>query len=177
MDSQWWTLAHIVGMRPPGLLSWVAAIALFGGLLGVLFRRGRLRLAFVFLALAGLAGTIDDLYVRGLRPSRPDLLIQLASPGNRTTNPVVVQICAHTHSGAPETPTANGRYLLVRVDGAQVAEVHTSTLAIPVSRGVHIVSAEITSPDHQEFQPALKIERLVRVTGTGPPQPGSCPSR
>jgi hypothetical protein len=174
MNAQWWTLAHIAGMRPPGWLSWIAAIALFGGLLAVLFRRGRVRLACAVIALAGMAGTIDDWYVRGLRPSRPDLVIRLVIPGSRATNPVVVQVCGRTRSGAA-APTANGRYLLVRVDGYQVAEVHASTVAIPMSRGEHVLSAEITSADHQEFQPPLKIERTVRVTGAGPPEPQACP--
>src|SRR5579864_9115112 len=110
-------LAHIVGMRPPGVLSWVAAAALFGGLFAMLLRGGRVRLACGLLALAGLAGTLYDWKLRGDRPARPDLLIHLLSPRARATTPVVVQVCARTTHGVGVSATADGRFLLVRVDG------------------------------------------------------------
>lgn len=160
-------LAHIVGERPPGFVSWLAAIALFGGLLALIWVRGRARIICVVIAVAGLGGTVDDLFVRSLRPARPNLVIRLVSPSPRTHLPLWVKVCGSTRQGEPESPTARGRHLLVTLDNVQVAEARTNLVEIPVTRGVHELRVEITSPQHQEFLPPLIIQREIDVVGPG----------
>lgn len=176
MLNQGWTIAHIVGMRPPGPLSWIAAGVLFGGLLAVLFGRGRMRFAGAALAVGGLVGTIDDVLVRSERPSRPNLVVRLVSPANRATDPLVVRVCGATN-GHPASPTANGRYLLVHIDGVPAAEVHSPTVLLSVRRGWHRVTVEITSRDHQQFRPPIVLQRSVYVTGEGVPGANTCSQR
>jgi hypothetical protein len=163
-------------MRPPGLLSWAAAIALFGGILGVLFGKRRVRRLCAAVAVLGLVGTVYDLYARSQRPARPDLVIRLINPPPTTTSPMLVRVCGRTREGAAESPTAGGRFLLVRVDGVQVGEIHGSTLVVPVGLGRHMLRVEITSQDHQEFQPALVVDRVIHVTGAGSSPAPTCPS-
>ena len=106
---RWSVFAHIIGMRPPNLWSWVAALALFGGLVGVVFATNRpQRLACVVLALAGLAGSIDDVIARSSRPARPDLVIRLVSPPRTPTDPVVIRVCGTTRNGRPTAVTVRG---------------------------------------------------------------------
>lgn len=167
-------VAHVVGMRPPDLFSWVAAIVLGGGVLGALITEGRARRVYAVLALVGLAGTVDDLIMRNQRPARPDLVIRLVSPPRRTREPLVVRVCGTTMRGQSTSATANGRYLVVRLDGVLVAEVHDSTVTVPVSHGPHRVTVEITSRDHQEFQPPLVVQRSVDVVSGGIAHPPSC---
>jgi hypothetical protein len=162
-------------MRPPGLLSWIAATALFGGISGILVGRRRVRLVCAILALAGLGGTIADLYVRSQRPAAPDLVIRLISPSARTASPMLVRVCGLTHAGSPTPVIGGNRFLLVRVDGVQVDEVHNATVLIPARRGRHLLSVEVNSPDHQEFQPPVLVRRAVDVTGAGTSTAASCP--
>lgn len=158
---------HIVGMRPPGLISWLAALALFGGILGYLVDRSGRRRLWGVLAVAGLAGSVFDIVQRSAHPSRPDLVIRLVSPPARTGQPLVVRVCGTSRSGRQVPAVAEGRYLLVKVDGVQVAESHLSTVAIPVRPGRHQLTVEVTSPYHQEFAPPLTIQRDVWVSATG----------
>jgi hypothetical protein len=154
-------------MRPPGVFSWIAAVALFGGIFGVLVSRQRVRLACAVLALAGLVGTIYDLYARSQRPAAPDLVIRLISPPGRSAAPMLVRVCGRTHTGSPVPVTAGNRYLLVRLDGVQADEVHSASVLVPAHRGRHVLTVEVNSPDHQEYQPPIIVKRPVDVTGAG----------
>lgn len=158
-----WFVGHIVGERPPSLLSWLIA-AVWGAALvaGFLTKRNVRRAAFA-LAFVGIAGSIWDEWNRGQRPPRPNLTIQLVLPSTRTTMPVPVKVCGFDHAGESVNPTADGRWLLVRVDGIQVAEVHATQILIPVRPGRHALSAEVNSPYHQEFVAPLKISRTIDV--------------
>ena len=160
-------LGHIVGERPPGLFSWLAAVVLFGGILAAVILRGRSRVLFLVVAVVGLGATIDDLIVRSLRPSRPNLVVRLVAPGRDAESPVLVKVCGQTKRGKPESPTANGRHLLVTVDHIQMAEVRQNTALIPLRRGRHLLRVEITNTWHQEFQPAIVFQHIVDVKGGG----------
>jgi len=162
-----WIVAHIVGERSPGLLSWLAALLLWGSAAAALFTHGLARRCLVVTAMLGLAGSAWDLYERGQRPRRPDLVIQLVQPARQAFRPLAIQVCGRTTQGGLESPTANGRFMLVRLDGVQVAEVHQSAIFIPVSPGRHLLSVEINSPYHQEFQPPLLVTRYVQVRPAG----------
>jgi len=173
----WPLFAHVVGMRPPDLFSWIAAIALFGGLWGVLYFSQPLRLACVLLALAGLGATIDDWIVRAQRPAAPRIVVRLIAPPGRTTSPMVVRLCATLPSGRPTSPTADNRYMLIRLDGVQVAEIHQSTIMLSATPGRHQLFVEVNNSYHQEFQPRIAFQRTVTVTHKGFPHVPACPRR
>ena len=166
-----WFVGHIIGQQPPGPLSWVAAIALFGGIGGgIVGRTPLVRRCCWTLAVLGLIGTIADTVIRSQPPTRPNLTVTLASPGRRSGPEAYVRVCGYTRQGHSSNPTANGRHLLVRVDGMQRAEVRTRSVALPVPYGSHVLSVEITSADHRAFQPPILIIRRVHVSPLGPEQ-------
>src|SRR5579884_3659935 len=136
-------VGHVVGPAPPSLFSWLAALVL----------------------IAGFAAKVADIVIRSERPKAPDLIIRLVSPPSRTGRPLVVRVCGYTPGGAPESPTGSGRHLLIRLNGMQIAEVRQSTIVLPVEPGKRTLSVEITSPVHQEYQPAILIRRTLRVHG------------
>jgi len=145
----------------------MAALLLGLGVIAAMITRAVARRVFLLVATIGLAATVWDIYERGLRPPRPDLTIRLVLPHSLTTMPVPIEVCGATRTGRPTSPTMDGRWLLVRVDGVQAAEVHQSTLVLPVTPGRHVLSVEINSPYHQEFVPPLKITETIRVVNHG----------
>jgi len=172
----WPLFAHVIGMRPPDLFSWIAAIALFGGLWGVVFDSRRpVRVVCLLLAFAGLGGTVDDWIVRADRPHPPAIAVRLISPAAQTTSPMVIRLCGRTPTGKPVSPTAGDRYMLIRLDGTQVAEIHRSTIQLFERPGRHVLFVEVNSPYHQEFQPRIAFQRTVMVTREGFPHVPACP--
>ncbi|HEV3313021.1 MAG TPA: hypothetical protein VG815_21125, partial [Chloroflexota bacterium] len=87
-----WIVAHIVGMRPAGLLSWLVAIALFGGILGIIVGDRRWRYVWLVISIAGLAGTVYDMVERSQPPARPNLIVRLVSPNSKAEDPIVVRL-------------------------------------------------------------------------------------
>src|SRR5579884_2544632 len=144
-------VGHVVGSAPPSLFSWLAALVLIAGFAGMMvIRNRRVRQVSLALAIAGFAAKVADIVIRSERPKAPDL---------------VVRVCGYTPGGAPESPTGSGRHLLIRLNGMQIAEVRQSTIVLPVEPGKRTLSVEITSPVHQEYQPAILIRRTLRVHG------------
>jgi hypothetical protein len=155
-------VGHIVGQRPPGLLSWLAAIVLFGGLAGAfLVRRSWQRRLCGVIAVLGLVATIADNVIRAQNPAAPNLIVRLISPGARSGLPLVVRVCGYGRVGRPASVNAGGRFMLIRIGGVQRAEVHRATVIVPVGAGSHLLTVDVTSPDHQEFQPRLRLTRRV----------------
>jgi hypothetical protein len=144
------------------LFTWLIA-AVFGfGFVTAVLTHDRLRKLLAIVAVIGLVGIAWDNYARGVRPSRPNLRIWLVVPGPVTTMPVPIQVCGRTQNRLV-SPISDGRWLLVRVDGIQAAEVHESQIVLPITPGRHILTVEVNSPYHQEFVPPLKITRQIRV--------------
>jgi hypothetical protein len=162
-------VAHVAGMRPPGIWSWIAAVVLFGGIGGAIALRPPFRWILATIALLGLVATGADMAMRSQRPTRPDLQVRLISPSGRTGNPFVVRLCGRRADGHPETPTASGRFMLVLLDGVQVGEARQSTALVRTRSGTHHLTVEVTSRDHQSFRPPITVHRLIRVRDTGTP--------
>jgi len=162
-------VGHIVGMRPPDLFSWLAAAAACAGVLVVILGRTPLQQRLgIALALVGVGATAYDIVQRSQAPPRPNLVVRLVSPGRRTGRPVLVQICGSTRRGRPTPPLADGRHLVVRLDGVQVAEVRVTRVVIPSSFGLHELLVEVTNAYHQGFAPPIIIRRRLDVVRHGP---------
>ncbi len=169
-------MGHIVGMRSPGLVSWLAAIALFaGGIALVAGKMKAVRMAGGVIAVVGLAGTIIDISLRSQPPPHPNLVITLVSPSRLTHDPLTVRVCGSTRNGAPTNPTAVGRHLLVTVDSVQMSETRVSTVSFMVKQGHHILTAQITSPYHQAYIPPIRVVRRIRVMPPGRETVPKCP--
>jgi hypothetical protein len=161
-------IAHIVGPgRLPWYAAWLASLAMFGGVLLALVwwrLRTRRRVGLGLMA----AGLLANAVVLALQPSvpiAPGYGITLAG-ARQTTSPVLLRVCATAGATAPALP-GNGRLLLVLVDGRQVAELHSDTVALPMSTGRHRVSAQLLTSDHRAFAPAVTTAATVTVTGSG----------
>ena len=109
-DGSGWFVGHIVGQQPPGLFSWVAAIALFGGIGGgIVGRSALIRRCCWAVALLGLMGTAADMWMRSQPPAHPDLTIVLISPGRTAGPEVFVKVCGYTRQGQLADPSALSR--------------------------------------------------------------------
>ena len=99
-----WIVGHIVGERPPTLLTWVIALVFGLGVIAAVMTKATGRKVFTVIAIMGLAGSVWDIYERGLRPPRPDLRITLVLPRHVTTMPVPVEVCGTTLTGRVISP-------------------------------------------------------------------------
>lgn len=92
--------------------------------------------------------------------------------------PVPIEVCGWSHGGRPVRSLVASRWLLVRLDGVQVAEVHTSRLVIRATPGRHTLLVEVNSPFHQEYVPPLEVTRIIQVENrAGPIDFAACPTR
>jgi hypothetical protein len=159
-------IAHILAPgNVPGVVPWITAIALYGGLLGIVmsWRSHRRRAIFAALAVAGLVSTAVVYITQPSLPPQPGYGITLDGLDGRTTSsPVAVRVCATAPVPGP------GRLLLVRVDGAQAAETRDSTVVLLMSTGRHRIDAELITADHRAFQPPVAATAMVVVSGSGP---------
>ena len=171
-------VGHVVGSRPPGLFSWLTSLMWAFGFVGLIVVRARpLRWGCIALIVTGLAGTGYDIYERGLSPPRPPLIVRMVSPTNGNTPvPLLVQLCATTPHGGPASVTDGSRWVLVLLDGHQVAESHSSVLSIQTRPGRHVLTVYLNSPYHQKYAPPIRFNRVVEVSATGSfPHVERCP--
>ncbi|HXA29302.1 MAG TPA: hypothetical protein VN193_11220 [Candidatus Angelobacter sp.] len=163
-------IAHILSPGgAPAVVPWLTALALFGGLLGVLLSWSdrRRRALFTALAVAGLAGTAAVYLTKPSIPQSPGFAISLAGlDGRTTTSPVAIRVCG-VASGSAKVP-GPGQLLLIRVDGAQVTEMGADTVALTMAPGRHRIDAVLITADHRGFQPPVAAAATVVVTGSGP---------
>jgi hypothetical protein len=159
-------IAHILAPgNVPDVVPWITAIALYGGLLGVVlsWRHRRRRAGFAALAAMGMVSTALVYITQPSLPPQPGYAITIRGLDGRTTSsPVAVRVCAAAPVPGP------GQLLLVRVDGAQAAETRDSTVVLLMSTGRHRIDAELITADHRAFQPPLTATATVVVSGSGP---------
>jgi hypothetical protein len=168
-------IAHIVGVGSVWPL-WLTGTLLFGGAVGAMFvRRATLHRACLACAIVGLVTTVAVYVLLPAAPAAPPgLSLSIAAPrdGATLTSPVVVRACA----GADGVPGA-GRLLSISVDGRQVAELHTDTTVINISKGEHRVRVELVTSAHQAYAPPVLTDETITVVGIGPvAPPPDCPA-
>jgi len=172
-------VAHVVAPGgAPLYATWLAAAALFGGGVGavVLWRQPPRRGLMLTISAAGFAATATLLIAPQPAPLRPGYSIRLVKPG-ATTSPVVLRVCEVNAVVSPAPVPGAGRLVLVSVDGHQVAEVRSNTVAVPMPAGAHHVVAELITADHRAFVPPITADMTLTVTGPGPigPAPTCAP--
>jgi hypothetical protein len=172
-------MAHVSApTRVPGFVPWLAAVVMWGGVVGALMIRvRRWRALSGAAALCGLAGVLA-ISIFGSAPARPTYSLVLASPLQPSVmSPVVVSACGRNADGSVTTVPGPGRYLTVFVDGRQAVETVQSAAQFAVPVGHHQLRVEVLTAGHQEYQPPLSVDLTITVTGTATPRiPASCPA-
>lgn len=170
--------AHVLAPSgAPLVASWLAALALFGGALGVVawWQRRRWRAVCTTVAGAGLVASAALLVAQPSAPLRPGYGIALVD-ARLATSPVVLRVCGVFAATTTPPVPGPGRLLLVTVDGRQAAEVRSSTVVLSLPAGSHHLTAQLLTSDHRAFVPPVTTDLTVTVTGPGPlsPEP-QCP--
>lgn len=163
-------LAHVVAPGgPPLVASWLASLVLFGAAFGtvVWWRQRRRRTVLLGISALGLLASAALLVLQPSAPLRPgfDIMLVGARPAS---SPVVLRVCGVGAVVSPAAVPGQGRLLLLSVDGHQVAEVRSSTVAVPMSAGTHHVVAQLITSGHRAFTPPITTAATVIVSGPGP---------
>lgn len=162
-------LAHIVGGgNVPAFAAWLASLTMFAGVVVVaVWWRVRLRRWIGYaLTAAGFLANVGMAVAQPSVPLPPGYGIHLADAGE-TTSPVLVHVCGVGSGATPAPVPGSGRLLLVFVDGRQVAELRSDTVAVPLAIGRHRITAQLITTDHRAFVPPVSSDATVTVTGPG----------
>jgi len=160
-------VAHIVTPTLlPGFVPWLAAAALWGGLLGaVAWRRRRRGVASAALAVAGLAATVLGFVDSATPPKPPGFTLMLASPvdGTAVSSPVLVVACGRWPDGSAAQVPGPGQLLLVLIDGVVASEGRLPNAAVDISPGRHSLRVEVITGNHAAYQPPVEVTSSVSV--------------
>jgi hypothetical protein len=175
-------IAHVLTGSPiPLAVQWLLGALLFGGVLGAVWvRRRRVRRVAVAIALCALAATVTSWVVAAIQPGAAPYALRIIAPQQNAivANPVVLTVCGVYADGTRVPATDAQRYVIVFVDGAEVATVDRSQSVYTLSTGTHTIKTEVVTPSHHAFDPAQIAEVTLRVQPNAPANaaetPGAC---
>lgn len=172
-------IAHVLTGSPvPFAVQWLAAAALFGGVVAALTSRAR---TWRWLALAvsvlGLAGTLATWAVAAVQPGSPPYFLRIVAPapGERVAPLVTITVCGVRGDGRMVPATDPHHYLVVFIDGREVPTVDAWQFREEMSLGVHEVRVQLVTPSHHAFNPPALASVTVHVESDAPTlQPAAC---
>jgi hypothetical protein len=153
---------------------------LFGGVLAAVWARSRpARRVAAAVALGALAATVASWVVSAMQPGAAPYTLRVIAPQQNSAvgNPVVVTVCGVYADGTRVPATDAHHYVILFVDGAEVATVARARSVYTLSMGTHTIKAELVTSSHQAFDPAQIAEVTLRVQPDAPANAAETPSR
>ncbi|MBV9100520.1 MAG: hypothetical protein JOZ46_04265 [Candidatus Dormibacteraeota bacterium] len=171
--------AHVlVGSPVPQALQWLAAVLLFGGALAAVALRSRTRRAAACVVAAlGAAGTAAAWTLAAVQPGPAPYALRITAPadGARASSPLTLTVCGVRGDGTTVPATDPTHYLVVFVDGHEVATVDQWQFAEVLSPGAHTLAVQLVTPVHHAFNPPATTAIRVDIVSEAPaPAPVAC---
>ncbi|MBV8195591.1 MAG: hypothetical protein JOY80_08690 [Candidatus Dormibacteraeota bacterium] len=138
-----------------------------GAVTAFVVRRRAWRVTAVVLSACGAIGTLTSWVVAAVQPGVPPYSLRVIYPTNgaRVASPLLLTVCGVRGDGTMVPATDPSHYLVVFVDGHEVATVDAWQLAEILAPGQHDIRVELVTPAHHAFDPPAIASTDVTVTG------------
>ena len=175
-------IGHVLTGSPiPVAAQWVIAVLLFGGALAAVTLRSRTQRRIAgSVAFIALGGTIITWVVGAFQPGAAPYALRIIAPPQDASvvSPVTITVCGVHPDGTEVPATDSQHYMIVFIDGREVATVDRSQLSEAVPSGTHTITAELVTPSHHAFDPpqiaAVTLTVHPMAAGSQSLSPVSC---